>query len=79
MFQYFLTRDDDLAVEGPLRIHAWPAPGTGRAEISYDPDVTDPDAIRTALTMPYYDYDVGLMRTSPFRIVGYDPLGLDAE
>lgn len=79
MFRYFLTRDDDLAVEGPIRIHAWPAPDTGRAEISYDPEQTDPEAIQMALTMPYYDYDVGMMRTSPFSIEGYDPLGLDSE
>ncbi len=79
MFRYFLTRDDDLEVVGPLRLHAWPAPDRGRVEISYDPDLTDPETIHMALTMPYYDYDIGMMRMSPFGIEGYDPLGLGGD
>ncbi len=78
LFVYFLDRDDDLAVAGPLRLEAWPAPGTGEARIAYDPAVTDVDAIRAALSEPVMDPVAGIFRMSPFRIAGYDPLGLHA-
>ena len=47
--------------------------------LAIDPELTDPEAIQMALTMPYFDYNVGMMRTSPFSIEGYDPLGLFEE
>jgi len=78
LFVYFLDRDDDLAVAGPLRLEAWPAPGAGDARIFYDPSVTSPDAIRAALAEPVVDAEVGIFRMSPFRVSGYDPLGLRA-
>ena len=73
---YFLDRDDDLAVPGPLRLEAWPAPDEGEARIVYDPSLTDADAIRAALTEPVHDPVAGIFRMSPFRIAGYDPLAL---
>jgi len=78
LFVYFLDRDDDLAVAGPLRLEAWPAPDAGEARIVYDPAVTDADAIRAALSEPVMDPVAGIFRMSPFRIAGYDPLGLGA-
>lgn len=80
-FRYFLARDDDLALDGPLAVEAWPEPepGAGRVRVSYDPALTDEDAIRAALTMPYFDTVVGMVRMSPFEIPGYDPLGLGGE
>lgn len=71
---WFLDRDDDLAVPGALRLEAWPAPGEGQARVTYDPTVTDADAIRAALTAPLHDPQAGVFRMSPFRIAGYDPL-----
>ncbi len=76
LFVYFLDRDDDLAIPGPLRLEAWPAPGEGDARIVYDPAVTDADTIRAALSEPVHDPVAGIFRMSPFRIAGYDPLGL---
>ncbi len=70
---YFLTRDDDLELYGHLALDAWPEPGTGRARISYDPALVDEDAIRSAITEPYFEPDWQSFRHSPFQIVGYDP------
>jgi ferredoxin len=76
LFVWFLDRDDDLKVAGPLRLEAWPEPGEGRARIGYDASRTDPDAIRAALSEPYFDGATGAPRPSPFGVEGYDPLGL---
>jgi hypothetical protein len=71
---YFLDRDDDLAVDGPLRVEAWPAPGRGEARITYDPGRTAASAIRAALVEPYHEPASGSFRSSPFSLDGYDPL-----
>lgn len=70
----FLRRDDELKVDGYVRIEAWPGPGPAAVSISCDPLRTSEAAIKRAITEPYYDASVGVWRTSPFRIVGYDPL-----
>jgi hypothetical protein len=76
MLVYFLERDDELEIPGPLRLEAWPEPGPARAVITFDPAQADEDLIRMAVTEAYYDYDAGIWRASPFKISGYDPLGL---
>lgn len=74
LFVYYLERDDQYALPGYLRIEAWPGPDPAAARVIYDPGQTDADAIRQAVTEPYYDYDAGVWRSSPFAIEGYDPL-----
>jgi ferredoxin len=76
MLVYFLKRDDELEIPGPLRLEAWPEPGPAKAVITFDPAQADEDLIRMAVTEAYYDYDAGIWRASPFKISGYDPLGL---
>ena len=71
---YYLERDDDRALSGFLKFEAWPGPGAARARVSFDPAATDMGAILEAISEPYYDYDTGQWRMSPFRIAGYDPL-----
>jgi len=71
---YFLTRDDDLEVPGPLALEAWPGPGAARARITYDPRETDADAVRAAISESYFEPDWQSWRPSPFRIAGHDPL-----
>lgn len=77
LFVYFLERDDDLHVEGPLRLEAWPSPAGGEAKIWYDPAQTDAQAIRAAIAEAYFDYDAGMSRPSPFVVPGYDPLDFE--
>jgi ferredoxin len=74
LFVYFLDRDDLDRVPGYLRVDAWPSPESGRARITYDPTLTNDDAIRRALTSPYYDALEDRFRMPAFEIVGYDPL-----
>ncbi len=76
MLVYFLERDDELEIAGPLRLEAWPEPGPARAIILYDPAKVDEMKIKKAVTEAYYDYDADIWRASPFKITGYDPLGL---
>jgi ferredoxin len=78
LFAWYLDRDDDLAVAGPLRLEVWPSPETGEALVTYDPTLTTPEAIRAALLEPYHDAESGLFRMSPFRLEGHDPLALPA-
>ncbi len=73
---YFLERDDELGLPGYLKIEAWPGPAAADLKVTYDPAHVDETAIKDAITEPYYDADAGVWRTSPFTIVGYDPLGL---
>ena len=68
---FFLTREDDLEIDGYLRLEAWPGPGSGRARITYEPGRTGEDAIQMAVTSP----DLETWRMSPFAIRGFDPLG----
>jgi ferredoxin len=74
---YYLTRDDIFAVEGYLKLEAWPAPGAADARVIYDPQVTAEQIIKDAIVEPYFDSDALTWRPSPFVIEGYDPLGLD--
>jgi polyferredoxin len=76
---YFLERDDMYAIDGYLKIEAWPGPGAARASITFDPSLADELAVKEAITEPYYDAVEDYWRTSPFVIEGYDPLGLFGE
>ncbi|HUU83187.1 MAG TPA: 4Fe-4S binding protein [Phycisphaerae bacterium] len=77
LFSYFIERDDEFEIPGYLKIEAWPGPGAARTRITYDPSQTDEQAIKEALTEPYYDGVGDVWRSSPFDLAGYDPLGLD--
>ncbi|MHC4944672.1 MAG: 4Fe-4S binding protein [Planctomycetota bacterium] len=70
---YYLDRDDELELPGPLRLEAWPGPGVSRVRIFYDAGRVDETMIRMAVTEAYYDSDSNSGRPSPFRIEGYDP------
>jgi ferredoxin len=74
---YFVDRDDLFAVPGPLRLETWPGPERGRAVVTFDPAVTDADAIRAAVVEPYFDELLRDWRHSPFSIEGYDPLAFE--
>ena len=71
---WFLERDDSYAVDGYLRVEAWPGPGRAKVVVRFDPSATDRDAIRRAVTEPYYQLADDFWRSSPFAIEGYDPL-----
>ena len=77
---YFLKRNDMDAIPGYFKIEAWPGPGLADVRITYDPAATSEDAIRRAITEPYFEWRAdageGFWRVSPFRIEGYDPLAL---
>jgi ferredoxin len=73
-FVTLLFRDDLDQVAGPLRLQAWPAPGSGRVRITYDPSQTTPAAIRGAVLTPLYLPGDDRVMDSPFLIEGYDPL-----
>lgn len=77
LFAYFLERQDIDAVDGYLRIAAWPGPGWARVRITYDPSRTDESAIKQAITNPVFEPENNYVRGSPFQIEGYDPLSLD--
>jgi len=85
LFFYFLERDDLFELPGYLKVEAWPGPGLADVRITFDPARNDEQAIRQAVTEPYYDVGADFWRTSPFRIEGYDPLmigpgaGVDAS
>ena len=77
LFAYFLEREDIDAVDGYLRIAAWPGPGWARVRVTYDPARTDEAAIKQAITNPIFEPENNFVRSSPFQIQGYDPLSLD--
>lgn len=79
LFVGFLERDDEIGIDGYLKLEAWPDPEGGRARITYDPTRTDADTIKAALTEAYYDYQEERFWISPFGIEGYDPLGLGLD
>ena len=79
LFAYFLERDDIDAVPGYLRMAAWPGPGWSRVQITYDPALTNPAAIKQAITLPMFELENNHVRSSPFVIEGYDPLEFDFE
>lgn len=70
---YYLERDDLYALDGYLRVEAWPGPGLSRVRVLHDPALTDEAAIHQALTEPYFDTEGDRWRPSPFVIEGYDP------
>ncbi len=75
LFVKQLLRNDELKVQGYLRVEAWPAPRQGRVRITYDPQHTSEKLIKQAITEPGFD-DTGGLNPSDYSIVGYDPLGL---
>ncbi len=77
LLMYFVERDDEFEIPGYLLVEAWPGPGYVPVRITYDPSQTDEDAIREAITEPYFDGEI--WRSSPFQIEGYDPLGLEGD
>jgi len=74
---YFLTREDDLSIEGPIRVEAWPGPGFSRAVITWSAGATDAETVKAALAEPSYDELQDRWRESGFTIEGYDPLSFD--
>lgn len=76
---YFLERDDLFAIPGYVKVEAWPDPRLADVRITFDPTKTDEDAIKQAITEPYFDVDSDFWRTSPFRIEGYDPLMIEGD
>jgi len=79
LFFYFLERDDMHAIPGYFKVEAWPSPSLAKVRITYDPTVANEDRIKLAITEPYFDMTANFMRTSPFRIEGYDPLDFDID
>ena len=75
LFFYFLERDDFYEIPGYLKVDAWPGVGPVDVDITFDPTRTDAEAVKQAISEPYYDVTADLWRTSPFAIQGYDPLG----
>jgi hypothetical protein len=71
---YFLERDDLFALQGFLRVEAWPGRNASRVRVVYDPDRCDGEQIKQAITEPYYEVASDHWRMSPFTIAGYDPL-----
>ncbi len=76
---WFLDRDDMDRIPGWLKVEAWPGPGMVDVHVSYDPAKTDAEAVKRAITEWYFDAVQNRWRESPFRIQGYDPLGLGSE
>jgi ferredoxin len=75
LFTYFLDRDDELSLEGYLRLEAWPDPNIAAVRILYDSSINDEAMIKMAITEAYFDMLTNDWRHSPFIIEGYDPLG----
>ena len=79
LLMYYLERDDLYAIPGYVRLEAWPAPELARVRVSYDPSVCTGEAVRRAITEPYFDSVQELWRFSPFEIEGFDPLSIEAS
>ncbi len=77
LLTYFLERDDEFELPGYLKIEVWPGPGPASARITFNPARVGETAIKEAITEAYFDTNAEVWRSPPFRIVGYDPLGLD--
>lgn len=67
-------RDDEYAVSGFLKIEAWPQPGGGAVQITFDPAQTSAARIKHAIVEPAFDPATKRWQMPPYRIVGYDPL-----
>jgi hypothetical protein len=76
---YFLERDDMYEIPGYFKVEAWPGPGLAAVDVTYDPAQTNEDAIKQAITEPYYDAAADFWRNSPFTIEGYDPFMIPGE
>jgi hypothetical protein len=76
---WFLDRDDMDAVEGYLKVEAWPGPGFAAVRVTYDPSQSDDQAIKRAITEPYFNLAEDFWRASPFTIEGYDMLDLELD
>ena len=74
LFFYFLERDDLHEIPGYLKVEAWPGVGLVSVDITFDPTQTDAEAVKRAISEPYYDATAGIWRISPFTIEGYNPL-----
>lgn len=77
LLMYYLERDDLYAIPGYVRLEAWPAPDLARVRVSYDPSICDEEAVKRAITEPYFDSVQEFWRFSPFEIAGFDPLSID--
>lgn len=75
LLSFFVFRDDMSEVPGYLKVETWPAHDIAKVRITYDADLTDAEAIKEAITEPYYDEFSG-NRDSPFEIEGYSPWGV---
>ena len=75
---FFLERDDMYELPGYFRLDAWPGPGEAEIRVWYDPSQVDEQRIKEAITEPYFEPEYG-WRNSPFKIKGYDVLGLGLE
>jgi hypothetical protein len=76
LFLYFMERDDMYQVPGYFKVEAWPGPDLAKVRITFDPAATNEEALKQAITEPYYDVAADFWRMSPFRVEGYDPLKL---
>jgi ferredoxin len=78
---WFLERDDMYALSGYVKLEAWPGPGFAAVRVTYDPSQADEQAVKRAITEPYFNLGEDFWRASPFTIEGYDmlELGLDLD
>lgn len=79
LLTYFVERDDTFELMGYLKLEVWPGPGAARARITYEPSLCNADAIKRAVTEPYYDAVAGKWRWSPFEIEGFDPVAVSGN
>jgi ferredoxin len=82
----FLERDDLYQIPGPepgtpgyYKLDAWPDPSVAVVRISFDPAHANEEAIKQAITEPYFDIDENRWWMSPFLIEGYSILGSEEE
>jgi ferredoxin len=76
--QFFIDRDDMFELPGYIKVEAWPGPGIALARVFFDPAQTSADAVKQAITEPYYNLaeessvlGEGAWTSSPFIIEGY--------
>jgi hypothetical protein len=85
MLVAFLRRDDMYQIPGPdpdtpgyFKLEAWPDPRRAVVRIWYDPACADEEAIKRAISEPYFDLVENRWWISPFTIEGYLPPELNA-
>lgn len=69
LLEFYLTRDDECALPGYVKLQAWPGPGAVKVIITYDARQTTRTAVEEAISEPYYDKIAKYWRRSPFKIV----------